>query len=347
MKQLKYIIPVVTLLIVFTACNNNDEIPEFPEQPTYEVQTGFAKGADISWVTEMEKADKKFYNSDGEERDCFVLMRELGMNAIRLRVWVDPEDGWCNAQDVLIKAWRAHNLGLRLMIDFHYSDVWADPADQSKPAAWEELNFEELKQAVAGHTTQVLSLLKDNGIDVEWIQIGNETRSGMLFEEGRNPTSSNYAELNNAGYDAAKAVYPDAKMIIHIDRGFDNQTFCWIFDGIKANGGKWDVIGMSLYCDVAAVWEERLQLCYENMIDMVERYNTEVMICEIGIDWDEPEVGKTVIEKMLTYTRAVPNEKGLGVFYWEPQAYGNWNNYSKGAFDESGKPTIALDPFLN
>lgn len=101
--------------------------------------SGFVRGADVSWLTEMESSGYKFYNAKGQEQECMSLLRDLGMNAIRLRVWVNPANptekdnvyGWCNKEDVVLKAWRAHNLGYRLMIDFHYSDAWADPVNNT------------------------------------------------------------------------------------------------------------------------------------------------------------------------------------------------------------------------
>ena len=178
MKKLKYLFMAFAIVCgaMTTSCNN-DEKPTFPEtegtdDPTdgYDM-TGFARGADVSWLTEMEASGRKFYDSKGRERECMELLRELGMNAIRLRVWVDPEEGWCSKEDVIIKAWRAHNLGYRLMIDFHYSDTWADPGNQTKPAAWQNYSFDELKNAVSEHTKDVLSALKDKGIDVEWYKL--------------------------------------------------------------------------------------------------------------------------------------------------------------------------------
>ena len=127
----KYIMIASALLCgsIFTACNDDNDTPTFPEktETTYDM-SGFARGADVSWLSEMESSGYKFYTSDGKEQECMSLLRDLGINAIRLRVWVNPENdtedvkGWCNKGDVLLKAWRAHNLGYRLMIDFHYSD---------------------------------------------------------------------------------------------------------------------------------------------------------------------------------------------------------------------------------
>lgn len=177
--KLHYLFISLLLFNSLTACSDDDNKPGTPPVPPD--MSGFAKGADVSWITQMEKANVKFYNAQGREMECMRLLRDLGMNTVRLRVWVDPADGWCNKADLLVKAYRAHNLGMRLMIDFHYSDVWADPGSQTKPAAWENLSFDELKTAVADHTTEILTALKNQGITPEWVQVGNETGNGMLW----------------------------------------------------------------------------------------------------------------------------------------------------------------------
>ena len=140
----------------------------------------FTLGADISWCTEMEARGQKIYNYLGEEREATALMKEMGMNAVRLRVWVDPAEhgNYCNAADVLVKALRAKELGMDVMIDFHYSDWWADPAKQNIPKAWEKHKYKQLCADVAEHTKSVLTLLKDNGVQPKWVQVGNETSNG-------------------------------------------------------------------------------------------------------------------------------------------------------------------------
>lgn len=332
-------------LIMLTACSDNDnDTPITPEVPVVEK---FAKGADVSWITQMEKSDIKFYNAQGRQKEGILLMKELGMNAIRLRVWVNPVDGWCNQADLLVKAIRANNLGMRLMIDFHYSDVWADPASQTKPSAWVNLSFDELKSAVANHTTNVLTLLKNNNITPEWVQVGNETGNGMLWDDGKASVNmAQYAALNNAGYDAVKAVFPNTKVVVHLQNGQNNNLFKWLFDGLKTNGGKWDVIGMSLYPDLLTdvSWQTTNENCLANMSDLISRYNTEVMICEVGKSVADAADAKAFLTDLITRTKAIANDKCLGVFYWEPLAY-NWNGYALGAFDADGKPTAALDAF--
>src|ERR1700722_18381719 len=156
---------------------------------TTTVQSNFSKGADISWLTQMEAGNIKFYDSTGVAKDCMQILKELGMNSIRLRAWVNPSNGWCNTADMVTKALRAKNLGFKILLDFHYSDVWADPGHQTKPVAWDSLNFNSLDSAVYNYTFHVMDTLRTNGITPQWVQVGNETNDGMLWEDGRASTN--------------------------------------------------------------------------------------------------------------------------------------------------------------
>ncbi|GGF13279.1 glycosyl hydrolase 53 family protein [Hymenobacter cavernae] len=305
----------------------------------------FAKGADVSWLTQMEAAGYKFYTKDGVPQDAMQILKGYGLDAIRLRVWVNPADGWNGQADVVAKAVRARNLGYRLMIDFHYSDSWADPGKQTKPAAWQSYNFTQLKQAVYDHTFAVLTALKAQGITPEWVQVGNETNNGMLWEDGKASVNmKNFADLVSSGYDAVKAVSSQSKVIVHLSNGYDNGLFRWMFDGLTANNARYDVIGMSLY-PTTANWPTLTAQCLTNINDMVARYGKEVMICEIGMPYTAPQATQEMIADLLKKVRSVPNNKGLGVFYWEPQAY-NWQGYTLGAWSLNGRPTTALEAFL-
>ncbi len=309
------------------------------------VVSNFAKGADVGWLTQMESSGKKFYNSSNTETECLQLLKSVGMNAIRLRVWVNPTGGWNGNADVVAKAVRAKNLGLKILIDFHYSDSWADPGQQTKPAAWNTLTLAGLQTSITQHTTSVLTDLKNAGITPTWVQIGNETNNGMLWPEGKASTNmDNFASMINAGYNAVKAINNSIKVIVHLSNGYDNALFRWMFDGLKNNGANWDVIGVSLYPDVST-WSTLNTQCLTNMNDMVTRYNKEVMVVEVGMSWDQATACNAFLTDIIAKTKSIANEKGLGVFYWEPEAYGNWQGYTKGAFDNSGKPTIALNAF--
>lgn len=336
--------------ITGTSCSNDDAVT--PEQEKKYDMTGFAKGADVSWLTELESNGTLFYDANGKPQECMALLRDLGMNSIRLRVWVNPDGGWCGKDDVVAKAWRAQKLGMRLMIDFHYSDTWADPGKQYVPAAWKDYTFEQMKQAVADHTRDVLTALKERNIDVEWVQVGNETSDGMLWNDadgadalavtGRaSKNMANFAAYVNAGYNAVKAVYPYAKVIVHLDKGNKLSQYTWMFDGLKQHGAKWDVIGMSLYPDwiTDQTWQQVSDDCLANMQTLATKYGCNVILSEIGMVWNS-ENAAPFLKKMVDGCKALSICEG--VFYWEPETYGNLNGYDKGAFDDSGKPTVAL-----
>jgi arabinogalactan endo-1,4-beta-galactosidase len=320
-----------------------DTIPPIDTIPV--TNTSFAKGADISWITQMESQGIKFYNKSGVVQDLYQVLKMEGANSIRIRAWVNPTDNYNNTEDVVAKALRAKNAGMKIMIDFHYSDTWADPAHQTKPAAWSTEDITGLQASVYDYTVSVMNSLKTNGIFPDWVQVGNETNDGMLWPEGRASTNmANFALLINAGYDAVKSVSDSSKVIVHISNGYDNGLFRWMFDGLKNNGTKCDIIGMSLYPS-ASNWADLNTQCLANMNDMTARYNKPVMICEVGMSWTDSVACNSFIADLVAKTKSVNGSKGLGVFYWEPESYNNWQGYTLGAFDNSGKPTIALDAF--
>jgi arabinogalactan endo-1,4-beta-galactosidase len=334
------------LALFISSCQKNATAsPDIP--PVVPDSSYFAKGADISWLTQMEQAGNKFYNASGAPMDCMELMRSLGINAIRLRVWVNPAGGWNGNADVVKKALRAKQLGFRILIDFHYSDSWADPGKQNKPAAWAAYDFTTLTSTVYAYTLSVLDTLKSNGILPSWVQIGNETNDGMLWPDGQASVNmANFAALVNAGYDAVKAVNDSIKVIVHISNGYDNNLFRWIFDGLKANAVHWDIIGMSLY-PTSSNWQTYNTSCLANMNDMISRYNKPVMICEVGMPADQASDCQSFLTDLIKKTKSITGHNGLGVFYWEPESYNNWQGYGLGAFDNTGKPTVAMNAFSN
>jgi arabinogalactan endo-1,4-beta-galactosidase len=305
----------------------------------------FAKGADIGWLSEMESKGIKFYTAGGEQQDCVDLLKQLGINSIRLRVWVNPVNGWCGKQDVINQAVRATKKGMKVLIDFHYSDYWADPGKQNKPEAWKSLSFPDLNAALGAHTRDVLNALKSNNVEPAWVQIGNEINDGLLWDDGRaSRNMAQFVSLVKTGCAAAKEIFPQTKTIIHVSNGYDNGLFRWLFDGLTINGVVWDVIGMSLYPSVND-WKLKNEQCLANMLDMMSRYGKEIMIAEVGMPVDQPAVCKQFISDLIAKTRSLPGNKGLGVFYWEPQCYNGWQGYLLGAFDNRGRPTEAMEAF--
>ncbi len=347
--KLKNILPVVAFAATFSlwACGDEKSGPGEIEVPTPVKETGFARGADVSWLTQMEAEGRKFYTpgTPRVQKECMQLLRDVcGVNAIRLRVWVNPADRWNSIDDVVAKAVRAERLGLRTMIDFHFSDTWADPGHQEMPAAWKGLAFDDLCKAVAAHVVETLKALKAAGVTPEWVQVGNETTPGMMLPVGSVDNPKQLTALNNAGYDAVKAVFHDAKVIVHLDSGQDQWRYDRMFDILRDNGGRYDMIGMSLYPYWAEQngetggWRKVAADCKANIDHVKAKYGKPVMLCEIGMPWEPAENCKALLSEMMTADVE-------GIFYWEPQAPSGYNGgYQLGCFDNDA-PTVALDPF--
>lgn len=332
----------------------------------YTKANDFSLGADISWATEMEKRGMKLYNYNGEEREATALMAEMGLDAVRLRVWVDPSahGNYCNKEDLLIKAQRAKALGMDIMVDFHYSDWWADPGKQNIPAAWAKHKYKQMLNDVAEHTKDVLTFLKDNGITPKWVQVGNETSNGMLWPLGGNKEvkwkdengkytaeAKQYAGFFKAGRDAVKAVFPEALVIVHLDNGYNESLYNRNLDALRDNGAEWDIIGMSLY----PYWtfkggyegsvERLMGECIRNINMVVKKYGTDAMIVETGYEVDDknPEVMEEGRRQLAELIRLCLNNTGghcKGVFYWEPTC--RPSQYKLGAFTEEGKPSAIM-----
>jgi len=345
MKIIQIVCAILFALFI-SSCQKSGAASQNPP-PAVTDSSFFAKGADISWLTQMEQAGNIFYNSSGVAMDCMQLMQSLGINTIRLRVWVNPAGGWNGNADLVKKALRAKKLGFRILIDFHYSDTWADPANQTKPAVWTAYDFATLSTTVYAYTLSVLDTLKSAGIVPSWVQVGNETNDGMLWPDGKASVNmANFAALVNAGYNAVKAENDSIKVIVHISNGYDNNLFRWMFDGLKANGAHWDIIGMSLYPSITN-WQSYNVSCLANMNDMISRYNKPVMICEVGMPFDQASTCLSFLTDIINKTKSVADHNGLGVMYWEPESYNNWQGYGLGAFDNTGKPTVAMNAFSN
>lgn len=331
------------VLLMYSCGNTQGIIQSSPKN-------SFAKGADVGWLPQMEATGYKFYDTDGSQKDCLQLLKDRGMNTIRLRVWVNPNDdkasGHCSKEETVEMALRAQKKGMRIMIDFHYSDSWADPGKQFKPKAWENHSFPDLLNDVYSHTYDVLNALKTAGVTPEWVQVGNEIPGGMMWPEGSTSNWGQLAQLLNKGYEATKAIDKSIKVIVHLDEGNNSEKFRTFFDNAKANNVKYDVIGMSYYPFwIKKDYTETIADLANNMNDMVSRYNKEVMVVEVGGEYDKVQNTYDMLVATIKAVKAVPNNKGLGVIYWEPQGEKSWSQYSLSAWQSDGKPSPALDAF--
>ena len=334
---------LAALMPVLSACNRPDGPDDggSGEEPSKEEPRTvvFAKGADLGWITEMEAKGYKFYTKTGVATECTALMKSLGINSVRYRVWVNPANGYNNAADVLAKCKRAQALGMQILIDFHYSDTWADPGKQIIPAAWQGYTAAQIATAVSEHTRSVLQTLKEAKIDVCWVQVGNEVRPGMLLHTG---TESSKSE---APASITGKVYPDASVILHLDNGWDLGTLTWFYDLVGSKGAKYDMIGLSLYPSGSGYpdWRTKTEACVSNLSTLHTKYNKPVMLVEFGMPASEPAKAKAALQYILDGTRSFDWFKGI--FYWEPESEKARNGYDYGAFS-GGSPTAALDPFL-
>lgn len=345
MKKPVIILLTFYLIILSFACKGETPIK-------LSTNNSFAKGADISWLPQMEASGYKFYNHQGIEEDCFNILKDHGINSIRLRTWINPTNdkfsGHCSKDETVAMALRAQQWGMRVMIDFHYSDSWADPGKQVKPKAWEGHDFPQLLKDVYDYTFEVMAALKTAGVSPEWVQVGNETPGGMIYPEGSTNNWPQLAQLINNGYDAIKAVSPKTKVILHVDQGNNNARFRWWFDAAKANGVKYDVIGLSYYpywLDGNPDYTLSINELRNNLKDMAERYGKEVMVVEVGGEDTKVQNTYDMLTAVLKNVKEVPNSKGLGVFYWEPEGARSWSHYGLSAWGDDGQPNKALDAF--
>lgn len=332
----------------------------------------WAKGCDLSWLSEMERDSVRFCDENGAFKDCIALLHEYGMNAVRLRVWVNHSTGWSNKEDLLYLAKRAAKEGMRIMVDIHYSDFFADPHQQTIPAAWQDYDYDQLCEAVREHTLDVLYTLKEEGIKPEWVQIGNETPNGMLWPIGKlvyednnaNGCWDRYANFTKIGYNAAKEAFHDIQVIVHVDNAYEYRE--WFWRAMEEHGGKWDMIGLSHYPMMAAwsgkTWPEMNDLAETNVRQLIRDFHCPVMICEVGMMnygkgsvYDSVEALSNVV--MTDFVERMERiDSCKGIFYWEPECYGGWRpaeyiplgwgGYDMGSFTPEGKPSKALETLL-
>lgn len=330
----------------------------------------FYKGVDISSILEMEDNGLKLYNEQGQECEALDLCKQNGVNSVRLRIWNDPSivpeaKGYCDLEHTVSFAKRIKSKNMHFMLDFHYSDFWADPGKQRKPAAWEHLTPDELVQAVYDYTREVLMRLTKEGCQPDMVQVGNEIRSGMLFPDGEVPNFKQLTKLINAGIQAVRDVNPKIQVMIHLDQGGKYVFLKEWFDSVMAAGlAPIDVIGVSYY----PFWHGTFMDLKYSLDALVERYQVPVIVVETAHPWRRSGEGFVseeqekiagfcagikeqgeVMKLVMNIVASVPNEMGCGVYYWEPlvvpmEGQGSWAN-NMGVLDLDGKALPGFKEF--
>lgn len=292
-------------------------------------------GADISSLKKSEDKGGVYAYEDGTADDALKILHNHGLNYARIRVWVNSPDGYHGKIQLLEVAKRLKEQNIKLLVDFHYSDVWADPGKQYKPADWENLDFDGLKQAVYDHTFDVCNSLKAQGTPPDMVQVGNEINNGILWPDGRNEQSwDNLAALLKEGFRAVKDCSPSTQVMLHVAEGGANKLFRWWFDNASQHEIPFDVIGVSYY----PYWHGTLADLQNNLNDISLRYNKDIIVVETAYPFTSkendaepniireqtvigypltPEGQVRLLADVMTIVRAVPNEHGLGIFYWD------------------------------
>lgn len=332
----------------------------------------FIKGMDISSYPEMMDKQFKYYDFDGTEVNLLDFAKEQGFNYGRLRIWNEPQripesGGYCGLQDTLKMAKEIVQRGMGLLLDFHYSDWWADPGNQEIPNAWKELPEDELAAAVYRYTKEVMTVLDESGAYPDMVQIGNEIRCGMLWPVGAVTNWNGLAKLLNAGIQAVRDTQGnrDTKIVIHLDQGGRYYYYEeWFEAAIDHGVTDFDIIGLSYY----PFWHGTFNDLKNTMEKLVERYQKPLILAEIAHPYRKsqgnlfgeaqekiagfpanPQAQKMVLELIMSITAHISLNMGLGVFYWEPfmraeNNDGSWGS-CMGVVDETGMPTEGCKAF--
>lgn len=304
----------------------------------------FFKGADVSMLEELEQHGARYY-IDHQQKDLFAILAECGMDLIRLRLWNDPYSetgesygGGGNDLDATVRlARRIRQYGLAFMLDFHYSDFWADPAKQIKPKSWADLHGERLCEAVYHYTKDTLQSLGHEGLLPQMVQVGNEITHGLLWPDGHSDNPEMMMLLLKAGIRAVRETDPSIRIVLHLDFGTDNQLYRKWFSDAEKYGLDFDVIGMSYY----PFWNGSVEQLISNMNDISRRFGKDVMVVETSIGFTTNPLGcsgmvyskelenntpypgtkagqEAFLRALIRAVRNTDDHRGVGVIYWEP-----------------------------
>ncbi len=291
-------------------------------------------GADISWVPQQEDKGVKFSNG-GEEKDVLEIMSDHGFNWIRLRLFVDPtaengysKEGYCGLEQTIAFAKRIKAAGMKFLLDFHYSDNWADPGKQFKPASWDRDSGSGLEGRIYSYSKETIERFIAEGVTPDMVQVGNEINNGMVWPQGRIEESwIPFLVMLRCASAGVRAADPDIKIMLHIACGGQNEESVRFFDRALSRDVKFDIIGESYY----PRWHGTLDDLKNNLNDLAERYRKPIVVVEYQ------EYRKEVNEIVA----ALPYNLGLGTFIWEATSP-RWGNL----FDENGasNENMALYP---
>lgn len=299
----------------------------------------FILGADISWVDADIDKGQKYYDGD-QQKDILQILKEHKFNAIRLRLFVDPSayvpgeewdnpystKGYCGLERTVAFAKKIKDAGMLFLLDFHYSDTWADPGKQHKPMSWRNLSYPDLVKKVRSYTRESLEAFKNAGALPDMVQIGNEIVAGMIWPDGSTSNMKQFAELINAGIDGVKDVNEDIEIVIH---SLSNKNPSgWLSNLINAGvkRERIDIFGLSYYQQYHGTTHDLMN----NLTGITRAHDVKIMVAEYA------EVHEQVNDIVFN----LPDEKGIGTFVWEPT---RWNE----TLFTNGRTNYRIDIYPN
>ncbi len=302
----------------------------------------FFKGVDISWAPQMEAHGYTWKNSSGQTQDLLTILKGYGINAVRLRTFVNPSgsatDGHCSITEVATFAKRVKAAGMSIMLDYMFGDTWNSVGVQNPPAAWKNMNYSQMLSAMNSYVSQTMKVMKSNDVLPTWVQIGNEINSGICRPVGSVSNPGQMTGLLNAAYNQVKAVSPSTTVCIHLAQPQKWDSMQTFFSRYAGNGGKWDMSVFSSYGSASLA-----SGIVGNMKKISSAYGKPFMQSEFGGPVSKASSTKSAL---LAYITALKSNGGQGIFYWEPEGYAPFTGYANVAWDSATrKPTAIMDGF--
>jgi arabinogalactan endo-1,4-beta-galactosidase len=346
---------IVTILIVAICASAAGQRAEAAQSTQTADVAKYMVGADLSFLKQAEEGGTVFKDAN-ETKPGLQIFKDHGYNWIRLRLFHTPTQLPNNLSYTLALAAEAKKLGYKFLLNYHYSDTWADPGKQYTPQAWVGKSHTELVQAVREYTRDTIIALRDGGAMPDMVQIGNEVTPGMLWPDGRLPAKwDNFAELLKAGIagvDEGRGTAARPRIMIHIDKGADKAATKAYFDKLNTYNVDYDVIGQSYY----PWWHGSLLDLRENLIFMANTYQKDIVLVEVAYCWrpteyrmrvgpfaESPDGQREFLDEVNRMVMSAPNGRGIGVFWWEPAVTGSLRD--RGMFDDSGNALPVIEVF--